>query len=150
MGYTLGVMSKFTRIDLTHEQRAALETGWRQGECHAFRQRCRMILLKSQGLTARQVAAQLDCCAISVHGWCKRYLSAGINGLQTQPGRGRKAILQADTDLEAVKAAVQAHRQRLKLAKADLESALGKEFSLLTLKRFLKNITAATNDCENA
>ena len=62
-------------------------------------------------------------------------------------GRGRPSILQTEKDLEIVRRAVQNHRQRISLAKADLEMELGKEFSHLTLKRFLKKTVAATNEC---
>lgn len=91
---------------------------------------------------------------IVVNHWVKRYQNEGIAGLKTKPGRGRKAILDSQADLERVRAAVQANRQRLSLAQAQLQSQLGKEFSTITLntitlKRFLKNITAASNGCES-
>lgn len=41
-------MAKIKAIELTEEQRTALEKGWRHGPSHAFRQRCQMILLKAQ------------------------------------------------------------------------------------------------------
>jgi hypothetical protein len=68
--------------------------------------------------------------------------------LQTRPGRGRKTILKA-VDLEQVKATVKENRQRISLAKAELEESLGKRFSLNSLKRFLKKTTDATNELEN-
>jgi hypothetical protein len=78
----------------------------------------------------------------------QRYESEGIKGLQTRPGRGRKTILKA-VDLEQVKATVKENRQRISLAKAELEESLGKRFSLNSLKRFLKKTTDATNELEN-
>lgn len=59
-------------------------------------------------------------------------------GLQTKARRGRKSILQAETDLAAVRRAVQSSRQKISLAEAEIEQELGKEFSQLTLRRFLK------------
>jgi len=50
----------------------------------------------------------------------KRYQEQGLAGLQVKPGRGRKAILSQDTDLAAVRLAVQNNRQRVSLAKAEL------------------------------
>jgi len=47
-----------------------------------------------------------------------------------------------------VRAAVVAERQRLSQAKLLLEQQLGKEFSLKTLRRFLKKLSAATNGSE--
>jgi outer membrane protein TolC len=61
------------------------------------------------------------------------------------PGRGRKAILDAQTDLEPIREAVRDNRQRLRVAKADLEEALGKSFSDKTLRRFLKDTLHAIN-----
>jgi len=138
-------MSRLTKMELTPEERIALETGYRQGKTHAFRQHCRMILLKAQKKTSAQIAEQLDCCQVSVNGWVKRYKSEGIAGLEIRQGRGRKPILSSQEDMAAVRLAVQENRQRLRLAQAALQEELGKAFSTTTLKRFLKNIVAATN-----
>jgi transposase len=91
----------------------------------------------------------VGCCEITVNNWLTRYQVEGLEGLQTKPGRGRKAILDAETDLEQVKAAVRGSRQRVRLAKADLEEALGKSFCDRTLVRFLKNTLLAINASEN-
>lgn len=132
-------------LTLTDEQRSALEQGVRHGTSHDFRTRCRMILLKADRLPSQQIANQLDCCMMSVNGWVRRSQAQGMEGLKTKPGRGRRAILDDQTDLAQVRAAVQNHRQKISLAKAELEASLGKEFSTTTLKRFLKNIAAATS-----
>lgn len=134
---------------LTPEQRTALETAHRDGESAAFRKRCQMILLKSQGRTSVEVAGIVGCCEMSVNNWVTRYQEQGLDGLRTRPGRGRKAILNTDTDLGAVRAAVRSNRQRVHLAKADLEEALGKRFCDKTLVRFLKKTVLAINACEN-
>ena len=138
-------MAKIKAIELTEEQRKALEKGWRHGPSHAFRQRCQMILLKAQWLTSQEVASQVGCCEVVVNSWLKRYQEQGIDGLQTRQGRGRRPILQTQTDLEAVRRAVQQNRQRISLARAELEKELGKEFSTLTLKRFLKKTVDASS-----
>jgi len=82
---------------------------------------------------------------MSVNDWMVRFAEQGVDGLKVARGRGRKGILQKDTDLEAVRRAVQNSRQRISLAKAELEEELGKKFSQLTLRRFLKKTIAATN-----
>ena len=66
-----------------------------------------------------------------------RFTEQGIEGLAVAKGRGRKPILRQDSDLSAVKKAVQDNCQRLHLAKEELQGELNKEFSLPTLKRFL-------------
>ena|ERR1051326_708086 len=138
-------MGRFLKITLDDQQRAALEAGYRNGKTHAFRQHCQIVLLKAQGRKSQEIAALLGCHQKSINDWLHRYQAEGIQGLHIKPGRGRKAILSEATDSAKVREAVQQHRQRIKLAKAELEAALGKEFSQRTLVRFLKNLTADTN-----
>lgn len=105
-----------------------------------------MVLLKSENRSSKSVADILGTNQVSVNNWLKRYREEGIDGLKTKPGQGRKAILNGEVDKEKVRKAVENERQRLKHAKADLEKELGKEFSLKTLKRFLKNLSADGNE----
>ena len=143
-------MGRFLKITLDELQRAALEHGYRNGKTHAFRQHCQMVLLKTQGRKSQEIAALLDCHPNSVNDWLHRYLAEGIAGLRIKPGRGRKTILSQAADAERVRQAVKQHRQRISMAKAELEGSLGKEFSQRTLVRFLKNLTADTNACGGA
>lgn len=140
-------MGKTKVIGLTKVQRAELENGYRNGQTHSFRQRCQMVLLKSEKRSSVEVVSILGGCEMTVNNWLVRYEEAGIEGLRTRPGRGRKAILQAE-DLEQVKTAVSQSRQRISIARAELEESLGKEFSPSSLKRFLKKTLAATNELE--
>ena len=139
-------MTRLIHLTLTNEQRAALEHGYRHGKTHRYRMRCQMILLKSKGLPSHQIADQLGCCMISVNRCVVRYLSEGIKGLPVKSGRGRKAILSSREDLEKARLAVAENRQRIGLVQAQLQKELGKEFSTLTLKRFLKSIVADTSE----
>jgi transposase len=111
--------------------------------------RCQMILLKSEQRTAVEIARILGCCEVVVNNWLKRYESEDIEGLRTKPGRGRKPVLDAEKDLESVKAAVAANRQRISVARAALEAELGKTFSTKTLERYIKNMVAAINESES-
>jgi transposase len=138
-------MGRFLKITLDDNQRAALEQGYRNGKTHSFRQHCHMVLLKAQGRKSQEIASLLGCHQNSVNDWLHRYKEEGIQGLHIKPGRGRKSILSEATDSAKVRQAVKRHRQRIKLAKAELESSLGKEFSQRTLVRFLKNLTADTS-----
>jgi hypothetical protein len=45
-----------------------------------------------------------------------------------------------------VRAAVRKHRQRISLAKSELEHTLSKDFSQRTLGRFLKSLVADINE----
>jgi transposase len=140
-------MGKTKIIELTVAQREELENGYRNGQTHSFRQRCQMILLKSEDRTSVEVVGILGGCEMTVNNWLKRYAAEGIEGLETRPGRGRKAILQA-ADLERVKVAVRQSRQKISVARAELTESLGKEFSHSSLKRYLKKTLVTTNELE--
>ena len=142
-------MGKIKTVELSTAQRAALEKGYRAGDSHAFRVRCQMILLKSERRTAVEIAALLGCCEVVVNNWLKRYEAEGVEGLRTKPGRGCKPVLDSEKDWPSVKAAVAANRQRISLAKAELEVALGKTFSTKTLARYIKNMVVAINESES-
>ncbi|MBV9852855.1 MAG: helix-turn-helix domain-containing protein [Armatimonadetes bacterium] len=114
-------MAKIKGIDLNGDERAALEKVWREGKSHAFRQRCQMILLKAEQRASKDVAKQVGCCEVVVNTWLKRYREGGPDGLRTKAGQGRQAILKEETDLAAVRRAVQNIRQCVGLAKAELE-----------------------------
>jgi len=139
------VRRKSKLIELSVECRKHLEQGYKEGEPHVFRQRCKMVLLKAEGYTSKQVAAILATNEISVHNWLKRYAAEGIEGLETRAGQGRKPILEP-VHLSMVRAAVQQERQRLSQAHKIIEESLGKKMSGQTLTRFLKVITALTNE----
>ena len=126
-----------------------LERGYRAGKSHAKRQRCQMMLLKSEARSSEEVAEILGCCEVVVNRWMKRYQAEGISGLQTKPGRGRKAILDEVNDAAKIREVVQANRQRLSVATAELEEALEKQFSQKTLERHIKKVLVAINASEN-
>lgn len=138
-------MPKVKTVAIAAEQKAALEHGALYGSKPSFRLRCQAILLKAEQRTSLAVAQELGCCEMSVNDWMKRFTEQGIEGLQVAKGRGRKPILRQETDLPVVTRIIQDNRQRLRLAKAELEQELGKEFSPLTLKRFLKKTVAVTS-----
>jgi len=131
-------MPKVTMITISAEERTALEKAAKYGAMPSFRLRCQAILLKTESRTSRAIARQLGCCEMSINDWLYRYRQPPLPGLKVQKERGRKAALQADTDLAAVCQAVQNNRQRLLPAKAKPEQNLGKQFGMLALKRFLK------------
>lgn len=139
-------MGRIIKIELTDTERKELENGYRNGKSHAFRVRCQMVLLKSEGRKSTEIASFLGFCQQAVNNWLKRYQAEGIKGLKVRPGRGRPSILSKEEDFETVKKAVQLHRQRISIARAELEESLGKEFSTRTLERYLKNLTADTNE----
>ena len=129
-------MGKPKVLELTEAQRLELESGFRLGEKHCFRMRCRAVLLKADGLSAAKAGAQTEMSFVSVNAWVKRYKEEGIDGLRTRPGRGRKSIMDS-SDEEAVRRAIEQDRQCVSKARAAWEQATGKEASDATFKRFL-------------
>jgi transposase len=127
---------KIKILILTDSERSALSVGFRQGESHVFRMRCRAILLKSEGLSSVCVGEQTEMTAQSVNGWVKRFESEGIKGLHTRPGQGRKPIMDC-SDENAVRKAIESDRQSVRSAKEAWQNASGKEASELTFRRFL-------------
>jgi len=138
-------MGKIKKLELSVAESEALEKGYRSGEKHTFRRRCQMILLKSEGLTNKKIGELFSCHQMTVYGWVKRYETEGISGLQTKEGSGRAPILRTAEDLARVREKVSLHRQRIGMAKAELEEELGKNFSEKTLRRFLKKTAADIN-----
>ena len=129
-------MGKAKVLELTEAQRLELESGFRKGEKHCFRMRCRAVLLKADGLSAAKAGAQTEMSFVSVNAWVKRYKEEGIEGLKTRSGRGRKPIMDS-SDEEAVRCAIEQDRQCVSKARAAWEQATGKEVSDMTFKRFL-------------
>ncbi len=142
-------MARIKTLKLSEAERTELEQGYREGKSHAFRKRCQTMLLKSEERRLKEVAAILGCHEVSVNNWSKRFEAEGVAGLKTKLGRGRKPILDGEADVEAVKKAVEANRQRLSVAKAELETELGKNFSTRTLERYIKNLVQAINASES-
>ena len=139
---------KIRQIELSAEDRHLLKEGYSKGSSHAFRKRCHVILLKAEGRSSKDIGAIVQMHEVSVNNWLNRYEAAGIAGLFTKEGRGRKPLLDEQQDAAVVRAIVSEERQRLKQAKALVEQKLNKKFSAKTLKRFLKSLTAATNESD--
>jgi transposase len=135
-------MGRVIKIELDDNQRTELEKGYRNGRSHSFRVRYQMVLLKSEGRKSQEIADFLGFCQQAVNLWLNRYKLEGIDGLLIRTGRGRPVILSRTEDLETVRKAVQKHRQRISIARAELQESLGKEFSSRTLSRYLKILTA--------
>jgi transposase len=135
-------MGKKKIVQLSAQQRTELEKGYRTGKSHTFRQRCQMILLKSENRTSLEVAEFLGVCEVVVNNWLKRFETEGIKGLETRKGRGRPPILsqQNAEHLQKVKAEIEKHPNSVKTVVAALEEDLDLQMHPETLKRFLKKM----------
>lgn len=129
-------MGKIKKLELTPVQKSALENGYRNGSSHAFRIRCKAVLLKAQGLSSPKIGEQLEMHQVSVNNWVKRFVSEGLKGLETRPGRGRKPII-GTQDAEIIRQAIEEDRSSVLTAKAQWEAATGKTACEETLRRFL-------------
>ncbi len=139
-------MGKKKIVQLSSEQRAELEKGYRTGKTHTFRQRCQMILLKAENRSSLEAAAVLGCCEVVVNNWLKRFEAEGIKGLETRAGRGRPPILsqQNAAHLQKVKDEIKKHPNSVKTVVAVLEDDLDLVMHPETLKRFLKKMVIAS------
>ena len=129
-------MGKIKRIELSETERHKLEIGYKEGQTHCYRMRCKVILLKSEGLSSKQIGERVGMTEISVNNWIKRYHQEGITGLETRKGQGRKPIMDC-SDEEAVRKAIENDRQSVNKAREAWQNAVGKEASESTFKRFL-------------
>ena len=132
------------KLDITESERLELESGYKNQK-GVFSQRCHIILLKTRGKSSVEIAQIFDITDQAVNNWVRRYKKEGLQGLRTKPGRGRPSTFKP-SDEKLVKEVVKKERQRLKVAKELLETQLNKNFSVQTLKRFLKNLSADGNE----
>jgi putative transposase len=79
-------MGKTKVIELTAEQRAELEKGYRTGKSHCCRVRCQMILLKSEKRTSVEIGEVLGCCEMVVNNWLARYEERRSDGFGNSRG----------------------------------------------------------------
>lgn len=75
---------KVRQIKLSEAEREALEQGYKRGQTASYRKRCHIILLKSDGRIAKDIAQITDTNIQSVYNWVNRYEAQGIQGLQTR------------------------------------------------------------------
>jgi len=144
-------MGRVNTPSVSEQQQAVLENGLRTGKSHAFRMRCQAILLKSEGRKSKDVASIVGMCHVSVNSWLKRYKDAGLAGLLTKPGRGRKPLLNKQVDGQAVIEAVKANRSRITMAKAQWEANRNEESKPVgrqAFTNFLKTLAQDINASE--
>lgn len=135
---------KIRQVELTDAERKALDHGYKHGKTASYRKRCHIILLKSDGRIAKDIAQITDTNIQSVYNWLNRYDAEGIQGLQTKAGQGRPRILDKQHE-QIVKDCISEECQRLSLIMDKLQQQTGKQFSQMTLKRFLKTLATPIN-----
>lgn len=144
-------MGRVLTISLTSEQRIELEYLIKQSNNHVLRQRCHIILLKSQGRKTSDICEIVGIKSQNqVNIWVRlyktHYSSFGINVLKNKEGQGRKPIFDSEKEAELIQSIVKKERQKLGNAKVILEKELNKSFNIKTLKNFLKAMAGDTNE----
>ncbi len=78
------------RIELTEDERAVLEKRARTHTAPYWEVvRAKIVLLASEGLANKEIAARLDTSAQVVSKWRKRFYEEGLAGLEDRPRSGR-------------------------------------------------------------
>jgi len=81
-------------VSVTLEDRGELRARLRRSTTRqSVAQRARMLLLSDEGLTVEEVAERLDCSALTVYKWRRRYCQDGLDGLGDRPRPGRPTKL---------------------------------------------------------
>lgn len=139
---------RVTPLILSAEERNALETALAGTDSIKYARRCHIILLKASSPSPANalVATQLNTQAVTVAKWISRYRQDGLSGLESKPIPGRPSIFDPVRDAAMVREQVIKSRQRLSLAKAEIEKAKGTKMSAETLRRFLKNLAHDSTD----
>lgn len=77
-------------MEITDQQRNELRWLGRHGEPAHVRPKALVLLNLADGRPMGAVAAMFHVSRQSIYAWCRRYLDAGIQGLQVRRGRGRR------------------------------------------------------------
>lgn len=125
--------------DITDQQRQELEQVHKTSSSHQERKRCHCIPLSNQGYQVQALARLFQVSDLSIYKWFNRFEKQGAAGLRNRKGKGRKAILRTANaaHVAVVEAGIGKEKQRLRIAKAEIEAALGTAMSEVTLRRFL-------------
>ena len=117
--------------------------------------RARIVLLRAEGRTLKDVAQHLQVSVPCVCKWSQRFEREGLAGLQDRPGRGRKPSLPAATIQRVIEAASQAPPGRARWSTRTLAAHLGLSHGSVAriwrsqdLKPHLKRTFQASNDSE--
>ena len=139
-------------IELSLEQKTALEIGYKSGPSHDYRSRCQCILLSSEGWSVNELMDFFKVSRLSIYTWFNRYEEEGIDGLKIRPGRGRKRKLDVDNaeHVASVKAGLKKENRSIKQLREELESKLGTTIGNTTLRDFLKVLVTDTDASDSA
>jgi transposase len=127
-------------LSLSDIEREELETTHRNHKKPYVRERCKCILLSSEGFSAKNLARLFKVRTRTIYEWIHRYMESGLNGLFIVIGRGLKARLNSLTTLEitTLNAEITQNPQSLRAVSALLSEKFGFEITKSMLKKYLK------------
>ena len=127
---------RITEITLTKRQKVELEFTVEFDSRAFLQKRSRIILMKAEGLSSRDIATALSVSVPMVNRWVSRYREKGFAGLRNKSGQGDKPIMDSSDEI-AVRQAIEKDRLSLMKAKERWQNATGKEASRSTFRIFL-------------
>jgi len=131
-------------IDLKPDKVEELTIGFKSGNTATYRRRCHIILLSDQGQSIGEIAEIYNIVRQTVTNTFNRFEKAGIKGLQTKKGQGKKPIIRIENEAQTnqIEKLVEKNSQNLNAALAEIKKEVGLEMSKVTLQRFLKKKVA--------
>jgi transposase len=125
---------------LSPEEKSTLEEGFYNHSKPYFRNRCKSMLLSSEGFKVKDIAKIYKIRTRTIYTWIHRYESFGIMGLSIYSGRGVKSKMNdlSEPQINEIKASIENNPQSLRSVSAQLSKEFGFEITKIMLKRYLK------------
>lgn len=86
-------MKKRRYITLTDTDYVLVESAYKEGAKHHYRERCHAILLSAEKYTIGELALMFKKQEDTIRGWFNQWEAHGLKGLEIQEGRGLKPKL---------------------------------------------------------
>lgn len=141
-------MGRKRQLKLSEKEVKSLEYMSLHDRSPLARQRCKIVILNSLGMTNVAIQSQLSCSSTTITNSLDRYEydypTKGLKCMLNKGGQGRKPVL-TDADTEVVRKAVEEERQKLSSAKLIIVENKGIALSDYQLKAFLKSLVVNTN-----
>ena len=102
------------------------------------RYRAHAIVLLNQGKSKNELSEIFEVTRRTIDNWIKDFKANGIKSLAIQKGRGRKSLLNEDSDKKVIKKFIELHPHQPRTAYALSVEELSIKMSYKTFKRFLK------------
>jgi transposase len=128
------------KILLPAAEKQTLENAWRNHKKPYYRNRSQAILLISEGMKVKQVAAIFKVRTRTIYTWVESYENKGFIGLFIIAGRGLKGVMDNLTpdQVKMIKAEISQNPQSLREVTAILSTKLGFQITKKQLKAYLK------------